>query len=256
MKKHFNRIKLIAFIGVMTMLLSACANKGKGDDTVVVLNQRQKDILAEQGLPTDYEKLTTAQKGAISAIERMLSYLEETHNEEFTFSGRYWPTGPQHIEAYCSKGMVTAYSKYSDGRIICWDSYNNLLRENEVRSIIESWFQEQYEAGTYKCYLKFYSRIDHDPENDVVYGNGIAVFPDCDQEQILEIAASFDQWAKGQDLNTQFNLVFRGYAAEDFARINEYNIEKIIDSHIDLSYASFTMNENGNTTYRGRTEKQ
>ena len=255
MKKHFNIIKLIALTCAIVMLLSSCAIGDKGeDDTTVYLNQRQKDILAEQGLPTDYEKLTTSQKGAITAIEDLLSYLEETHNEEFTFSGRYWPTGPQHIEAYCSKGMVTAYSKYSDGRIIYWDSYNNLLRENEVRSIIEGWFQEQYEAGTYKCYLKFHSDVKSNPENDVVYGNGIAVFPDCDQEQIMEIAASFDQWAKGQNLNTQFNLVFRGYAAEDFARIEEYNIQEIIDSHVDISYASFLMNENGNTTYRGRDE--
>ncbi|MCF0109031.1 MAG: hypothetical protein HUJ57_02905, partial [Erysipelotrichaceae bacterium] len=94
MKKHFNGYKLVALACAMAMLLSACADKGK-DDTVYVLTQRQKDILAEQGLPTDYEKLTTSQKGAISAIEDLLSYLEETHNEEFTFSGRYWPTGPQ-----------------------------------------------------------------------------------------------------------------------------------------------------------------
>ena len=49
-------MKLLALIGVMAMLLSACADKGK-DDTVYVLTQRQKDILAEQGLPTDYETL-------------------------------------------------------------------------------------------------------------------------------------------------------------------------------------------------------
>ena len=51
-------MKLLALIGVMAMLLSSCAIGGKGeDDTTVYLNQRQKDILAEQGLPTDYETL-------------------------------------------------------------------------------------------------------------------------------------------------------------------------------------------------------
>ena len=255
MKKRFDCMKLLALIGVMAMLLSSCAIGGKGeDDTTVYLNQRQKDILAEQGLPTDYEKLTTSQKGAITAIEDLLSYLEETHNEEFTFSGRYWPTGPQHIEAYCSIGMVTAYAKYSDGQIIYWDSYNNVLRENEVRSIIEAWFQEQYEAGTYKFYSNFHSRIDQNPENDVVYGKCVAVFPDCNQNQIMEIAASFEQWLNGQNLNSQITFLFYGFAEEDFTGIEEDNLQSIIDSHVETAYAICCLNENGNTASDGSDE--
>lgn len=56
-------------------------------ESEVSLNQRQKDILTEQGLSTEYTELSASQQKAIVAIESMLCYAEEKYNIPFSYAG-------------------------------------------------------------------------------------------------------------------------------------------------------------------------
>ena len=240
-------MKLLALICAVAILLSGCTIGTK--KTKVVLNDRQKEILAKQGLPTDYYELTSAQQGAITAIEDLLVYLEETHNEEFTSHGRYWPPrsgDPEHIDAYCSNGEVTAWRKYEDGQFTYWDNYDIVVHAKEVMATISSYFEEQYEDTVT-------SVLGIDDYTDV-HGTYYIFFLDCDQEQMDERVAAFEEWLKGQDLNARFNFYFRGLKEEDFNRIELMTFRDIINSKVELSYAVCVLEENGDTFVRGRDE--
>lgn len=75
-------------------------------ESAVSLNQRQKDILAEQGLSTEYTELSIAQQEAIVEIENMLCYVEEKYNMAFSYAG-YSAQGPleqEHMRAFPTSG--------------------------------------------------------------------------------------------------------------------------------------------------------
>ena len=44
-----------------------------------ILTARQKQILKQEGLPLDYEKLNDTQKSAIECIEDIFKYLDKTY---------------------------------------------------------------------------------------------------------------------------------------------------------------------------------
>ncbi len=70
------------------------------------LNERQKNILSEQGLPTNVDELTDSQQKAIVAIESMLQYAEEKYNSSFSYAG-YTAASTlekEHMRAYPSSG--------------------------------------------------------------------------------------------------------------------------------------------------------
>ncbi len=75
----------------------------------LVLNERQKEILEEVGLPTDVEELEYSQKRAIIAIDEMLTAVEEKYNRSFSYAG-YVAPGPleyEHLIAYPSDGAMS-----------------------------------------------------------------------------------------------------------------------------------------------------
>ncbi len=80
-------------------------------ESKVFLNQRQKDILAEEGLSTEYTELLTSQKTAIVAIEEMLSYAEEKYNTSFSYAGY---GAPSFLEREYMRAFPTSGDKETD----------------------------------------------------------------------------------------------------------------------------------------------
>ncbi len=54
-------------------------NNQNGNQSDVLLNERQKEILVARGLPTEYDELTSSQKKVIVAIEEMLVHAENKY---------------------------------------------------------------------------------------------------------------------------------------------------------------------------------
>ncbi len=111
MKKK-SLVWLILSLTILVIGVCGCMNKqtdsaGSGENKVT-LSQRQKDILAQQGLPTEYDALPAHQQRAIVAIEEMLSYAEAKYDMAFSYAG-YAETGPmeaEHLRAYPSAGHM------------------------------------------------------------------------------------------------------------------------------------------------------
>ncbi len=103
---------------VMILMIGVCGCKMRQSDLPnqpqhdVTLSERQKEILAAQGLPTDYAQLPAHQQSAIVAIEEMLRYAEEKYGVPFSYAG-YVAAGPmekEHLRAYPSSGHMAVDS--------------------------------------------------------------------------------------------------------------------------------------------------
>ena len=92
----------------------------------VVLNERQKNILKEEGLPTDYEKLTPTQKMAIVSMEEMLQYADEKYGKTFCYAG------------YVAAGAV------DDEHTIAYPSDGDELKERFTITKTESGYEDNY----------------------------------------------------------------------------------------------------------------
>ncbi len=75
-------------------------------ESEVSLNQRQKDILTEQGLSTEYTELSASQQKAIVEIESMLCYVEEKYNTSFSYAGYSVQSSleKEHMRAFPTSG--------------------------------------------------------------------------------------------------------------------------------------------------------
>ena len=75
-------------------------------ESKVYLNQRQKDILTEQGLSTEYTKLSASQQKAIVAIEEMLGCVEKKYNNSFSYVGYSAQSSleKEHMRAFPTSG--------------------------------------------------------------------------------------------------------------------------------------------------------
>ncbi len=109
MKNKFSAGMILILIFLMiNMCGCATSNPDVSNNTrpKVSLNERQKSILAENGLPTDYDELLPSQRSAIVAIEKMLCYLEEKYDTTFCYAG-YVAASPlekEHMIAFQKSG--------------------------------------------------------------------------------------------------------------------------------------------------------
>ena len=80
-------------VSLIILMMGVCGSTMNNSDlpsnteSKVFLTQRQKDILTEQGLSTEYTELSASQQKAIVAIEEMLSYAEKKYKTSFSYAG-------------------------------------------------------------------------------------------------------------------------------------------------------------------------
>lgn len=106
------RLGFGAIVILIILMIGMCGcNMNNSDlpnnaESKVSLNQRQKDILAEQGLPTDYSELSVSQQRAIVAIEEMLLYVENKYSTSFSYAGYTAQSAleKEHMRAFPTSG--------------------------------------------------------------------------------------------------------------------------------------------------------
>ena len=96
---------LILMIGVCGCTMNN-SDLPSNTESEVSLNQRQKDILTEQGLSTEYTELSASQQKAIVAIEEMLVYVEKKYNTSFSYAGYSAQSSleKEHMRAFPTSG--------------------------------------------------------------------------------------------------------------------------------------------------------
>lgn len=81
--------KVIAGLGLIVIIgVCGCSmGKEETDEELTELTEQQIEILEQEGMPTDINKLSESQKYDIQKIDEMMNYMEETYGEEFVFDG-------------------------------------------------------------------------------------------------------------------------------------------------------------------------
>ena len=105
------------------------------------LNDRQKQILVENGLSDDWSKLNYEQKKSIMAIEAMLSYLENKYDKKFYYAGyvsdMHWGTDEEllaYAEGEEDYQLKVKVGRYDNGGF--YDNYETVLACEEYRNEI------------------------------------------------------------------------------------------------------------------------
>ena len=81
------KVKILCWILMVSCFMTSCGITGDNSvDESSNLNETQIEILALEGLPTNYDELTPSQQHTIDRIYEMLSYLNEKYGEEFIYS--------------------------------------------------------------------------------------------------------------------------------------------------------------------------
>ena len=125
---------------------------------MIQLTERQKDILQENGLPTNPEELDWVQLSAIVAMEELFEYLDQKYEEEFEYAG-YIAESPLDREQLMVQVVggtsLDIVSVYRENGVIT-DDYANLLVKEPYEAAINEFF-EQYEGGIEsKTFSKIY----------------------------------------------------------------------------------------------------
>lgn len=85
MKYSSKAFVLITVVIISVIFFSSCEGSFQGGN--YVLNDRQKAICEELGLPTDYEEMDSSQQDSIKRIEEMLQYLDNKYGCTFVYAG-------------------------------------------------------------------------------------------------------------------------------------------------------------------------
>ena len=148
-------IILISIIGLCSCILKEKNNDSKVEEINntetkekkynledVVLNERQKELLTELELSTNYEELNYTQKRAIVAIEEALVYLENKYNTSFEYVG-YIPPGPLDKEKVIAAPKNGVHSRDSFDVIKTEEGYSDDYMLIAQRESFRGYLEEQ-----------------------------------------------------------------------------------------------------------------
>lgn len=126
------KIKAIFLLLILILIGSGgCSMKQKRENKEeIILNERQKMILAESDLPIEYEELGYTQQRSIIAIEEMLQAVEAKYGMEFRYVGYILP-GPLNgeklvacaMDGYDSIDSFAVTREMVDGEYMYTDEY-------------------------------------------------------------------------------------------------------------------------------------
>lgn len=265
--------RLLAILTAAVLLavsVTACSSAGDSgaaapqtdteESAATVLTERQKDILTQEGLPTNYDDLSLLQKSAITAIGDMLDYIENKYSHQFMYLG-YVAAGPlekEHLDVYpvgkSSRDVVTVYRDYVGGEYVYSDNYPLLEANTLYQEAMESFFNS-YAGVEYKAYVNVTSSEEDAAANSIISVSSASnyVFVNsqtCNEIFFSSIVDDFSSWivkeSKGQATSSTTLLLVNS----DLAKITKYN-------YTDKTYAISAISEkvvivglNGNATIR------
>ena len=181
--KIVKKIMIIGTVLIIGIGVCGCGMKKNSSDESknitlkskpeLVLNERQKEILEEVGLPTDAEKLDSSQQEAIIAIDEMLTEIEKKYNTSFSYAGYIAPGPLEHEEliAYPTEGSsgdtfsVTRVKK--NGKYVYEDEYVN----DVIEPIFEEYILKYCEGELGVDNVKVYSMVTKIKDEDSIITN-------------------------------------------------------------------------------------
>ena len=245
--KIVKKIMIIGTVLIIGIMICSCGMKKNNSDESkditlkskpeIVLNERQKEILEEVGLPTDAEKLDSSQQEAIIAIEEMITAVEKKYNRSFSYSG-YVEQGlleSEHLMAYPSDGNPRTDSfevrKTDNGYE---DDYMNVAIRDDYAKYVEEIITSNLHNEHIRVFTEIYTtELTSVPENKQDYKGKVsswkAVFLYLtDNDEIPKYVQSIQEILKNENLKYDCEVIFLKEDVID--KLTEYNYEDYLSS--------------------------
>ena len=218
------------------------------------MTERQIQILMDQGLPADYDKLTVMQRSAIMAIEELLCYLEATYGGEFVYDGYVAAQlmEQEHLIATTTVNgqtvTVTVYRSLENGQWVYSDDYQNYLAAPVYEAALIGYFDSVVDPQSYKIFTQV-KWIDGQYAEEKVLQNvaaTVAVYiTDIACPDAKALAEGFAGWIKGQGLATACTLELCVVKAEDLDRVYGYNYVESMRADWVQTYVACVIDKTG-----------
>lgn len=155
------KLFILCLLFVMSVIFGGCSIpnlilNNKTESHIYTLTARQKQILKQEGLPLDYEKLNDTQKSAIECIEDIFKYLDKTYpKEKFEYSGYvpYSTLEPEHLIVESQYGEVTVnryVSTYLPGFPSSFDDDFKTVKAADVyATVVDDYLAKKYDTDKY-----------------------------------------------------------------------------------------------------------
>jgi len=203
----------------------------------VVLTNRQKNILMEQGLPTDYDELSFSKQVEIEAIENMLKYLEKKYKSKFEYKD-YTPNGAfneERLEAISADrkdlGIICVTREAKNGKWVYEDDYDELLMAEKYKKELFKFLDKQIPGKEAKCVI--YTDISKydSKKKDIVASSsaqnrigikGISV------ERFKYLIKKYDNWMSEKELQYSTSTFFVLLKEKEFNNVSDSVISDYI----------------------------
>ena len=257
-------IVIISFLGLSfffvknidTIDTNVSSEKSEETKNSVVLNDRQKAILEEEGLPTDYDSLTLTQKSAIVSIEDMLQYLEKKYEMEFNYYA-YVPSGfmdREHLIAIPPESVsnlnVTVYRDYENGKFIYSDDFKTVLAKPVFRETMHNYFAGKMKDGTFKVFTHAISgEISENPDDILKNVSGVVdvalISSEYNESSLRGYAEAFAEWYLKNSVDNPVTLVIMLVPEDLFKQLDETNYENSLNPNTYSARINCSINSDG-----------
>ena len=155
------KVFILCLLYVMSVIFGGCSIPNliltnKTESYKYSLTARQKQILKQEGLPLDYEKLNDTQKSAIECIEDIFKYLDKTYpKEKFEYSGYvpYSTLEPEHLIVESQYGEVTVNRYVSTDSPneppTFEDDFKDVKAADIYATVVDDYLAKKYDTDKY-----------------------------------------------------------------------------------------------------------
>ena len=155
------KIIILCLFFVISIIFSGCSIpnmilNNRAESHKYSLTARQKQILKQEGLPLDYEKLNDSQKSAIECIEDIFKYLDKTYpKEKFEYSGYvpYSTLEPEHLIVESQYGEVTVNRYVStdspNDPPTFKDDFKDVKAADIYATVVDNYLAKKYDTDKY-----------------------------------------------------------------------------------------------------------
>lgn len=155
------KLFILCLLFVMSVIFGGCSIpnlilNNKTESHKYTLTARQKQILKQEGLPLDYEKLNDTQKSAIECIEDIFKYLDKTYpKEKFEYSGYvpYSTLEPEHLIVESQYGEVTVNRYVStdspNDPPTFKDDFKDVKTADVYATVVDEYLAKKYDTNKY-----------------------------------------------------------------------------------------------------------
>lgn len=202
----------------------------------VVLNERQLEILAAEGLPTDYSELTHRQRAAIAVIEEMLTAVESKYGMAFVYVSYYDGEilDNEQLTVYPKNGnpetdTFTVTRSRDEAGYTYSDDYADMLAVPLFEAFVQEFADSQLGSGNARVFSAVFNvECEGLPRTtaDIIHrvdGNSL-IFMDganVTAAQLADFAGAFEAWCRENGITGSSDLIL--LKAGELKYLSQYN---------------------------------